>query len=192
MKTETKQNDSRKKLIVPVVALMLCAVAILGIGYGLTSSSTNSGNAVSGTGLVVDLTDGATEKEASLGAGAFATGTAISYVTDQNDGVITYTLTGADIGKGTLNITSTDSTKTTAKVTAKLLLQGCDDSRAFTFTMDGKTLTPDSDTATELNDVTLSDGKASHEYTLTLGAGSTSVKPDVAFTYTIVFSVTVE
>ena len=190
MKTETKQNDSRKKLIVPVVALMLCAVAILGIGYGLTSSSTNE-NKVSGTGLVVDLSDGTK----SLGEGGFFTNsaqTAITYTSTQSNGNFTYTVSGGEIGKGILKITSTDTTKTTAKVTATLSLQNCENSSAFTFTMDDKTLTPDSDTATELKDVTLSNGKASPEYTLTLGAGSTSVKPDVDFTYTIVFSVTVE
>ncbi|KUE74133.1 hypothetical protein AUQ37_06215 [Candidatus Methanomethylophilus sp. 1R26] len=188
MKTETKQNDSRKKLIVPVVALMLCAVAILGIGYGLTSSSTNENNQVSGTGLVVDLNNGTK----SLGEGGFFTNsaqTAITYTSTQSNGNFTYTVSGGEIGKGILKITSTDTTKATAKVTATLSLQNCEKSSAFTFTMDGKTLTLD--TATALNDVTLTSGEASQEYTLILGAGDTSAKPDVAFTYTIVFSVDV-
>lgn len=184
-----EQNNSKKKLIVPLIALMLCAVAVIGIGYGLTSTSSNSGNSVTGTGLVVNLTDGATESAASLGAGAFATGNAISYYTTQNDGTTTYTVTGAEIGKGTLKITSTDTSKTVAKVTAKLTLADCDNPSAFKFTMDSKTLTVGS--TTDLKDVTLASGEASKEYTLTLGADDTSVKPDVDFTYTIVFSVTV-
>ena len=189
MKMESvEQNNSKKKLIVPLIALMLCAVAVIGIGYGLTSTSSNSGNSVTGTGLVVNLTDGATESEASLGAGAFATGNTISYYTTQNDGKTTYTVTGAEIGKGTLKITSTDTSKTVAKVTAKLTLADCDNPSAFKFTMDSKTLTVGS--TTDLNDVKLASGEK--EYTLTLGAGDTSVKPDVYFTYTIVFSVTVE
>ena len=183
-----EQNNSKKKLIVPLIALMLCAVAVIGIGYGLNSTSTNTNNAVSGTGLVVDLNNG-TE---SLGEGGFFTNSAqkaITYTSTQSNGNFTYTVSGGEIGKGILKITSTDKTKTTAKVTATLSLQNCENSSAFTFTMDGKTLTLDK--ATALDDVTLTSGEASPEYTLILDAGDPSVKPDVAFTYTIVFSVDV-
>ena len=62
----TYESDSkRKKLLVPIIALMLCAVAVIGAGYAYQSSVSVQNNTVVGGSLVVEtdtssfLTDGA-------------------------------------------------------------------------------------------------------------------------------------
>ncbi len=44
-----KNERSRKRLVVPVIVLMLCAAALVGLGYAaLTSTVTNQANVVAG------------------------------------------------------------------------------------------------------------------------------------------------
>lgn len=58
-------GSKRKKLLVPIIALMLCAVAVIGAGYAYQSSVSVQNNTVAGGSLVVEtdtasfLTDGA-------------------------------------------------------------------------------------------------------------------------------------
>ena len=124
----SEQNSSKKKLIVPLIALMLCAVAVLGIGYGLTSSSTNTNNVVSGDALVADLR-GTGDGTASLGGGEFAHNVTLKYQTTQTDGVTkasiadtTSVTVGSDsvdavkIGEGKLFVTGTSAGDVTVKV----------------------------------------------------------------------------
>ena len=49
--------DGNKKLIVPLVTLLLCLTVVIGVGYGLTSSVTNSGNDVDIDAITIDLVD---------------------------------------------------------------------------------------------------------------------------------------
>ncbi len=53
-----EESSSKKKLIVPIIALMLCAVAVLGAGYAYTSSVAVNNNAVDGGQISVDITGG--------------------------------------------------------------------------------------------------------------------------------------
>lgn len=60
-----ESGSKRKKLLVPIIALMLCAVAVIGVGYAYQSSVSVQNNTVAGGSLVVEtdtasfLTDGA-------------------------------------------------------------------------------------------------------------------------------------
>lgn len=123
----SEQNSSKKKLVVPLIALMLCAVAVLGIGYGLTSSSTNTNNVVSGDALVADLRD--TNGTTSLVGGGFADNVTLEYQTSQTNGVTkagladaTSVTVGSDsvnavkIGEGKLLVTGTSDGNVTVKV----------------------------------------------------------------------------
>ncbi|MDD7423534.1 MAG: hypothetical protein PUK31_00800, partial [Candidatus Methanomethylophilaceae archaeon] len=52
-------NGKSGKLVAPAVAFMLCAVALIGVGFAITlnSTSTATGNSVSTDGLVLNVTD---------------------------------------------------------------------------------------------------------------------------------------
>ena len=49
-------GSKRKKLLVPIIALMLCAVAVIGAGYAYQSSVTVENNKVAGGELSIDTT----------------------------------------------------------------------------------------------------------------------------------------
>ena len=48
-------GSKRKKLLVPIIALMLCAVAVIGAGYAYSSSVTVENNEVTGGELSIDI-----------------------------------------------------------------------------------------------------------------------------------------
>lgn len=48
-------GSKRKKLLVPIIALMLCAVAVIGAGYAYSSSVTVENNKVAGGELSIDI-----------------------------------------------------------------------------------------------------------------------------------------
>ena len=49
-----ESGSKRKKLLVPIIALMLCAVAVIGAGYAYQSSVSVQNNTVAGGSLVVE------------------------------------------------------------------------------------------------------------------------------------------
>lgn len=49
-----ESGSKRKKLLVPIIALMLCAVAVIGAGYAYQSSVSVQNNTVEGGSLVVE------------------------------------------------------------------------------------------------------------------------------------------
>ena len=65
-----KESGSRhKKLLVPLVALLLCAAAMVGVGYAaLMSDVTNTGNTIDSDGLTLNITDGVSEASGILDA----------------------------------------------------------------------------------------------------------------------------
>ena len=94
-------EEKRKKLIVPAVALMMCAVAMIGIGYAAISTSVESdSNDINHNYLYIDLSENGTFEDAPIRAetsGFF-------------DGVIT--LMSVKDANGTVNV-SRHSTSTT-------------------------------------------------------------------------------
>ena len=94
-------EDKRKKLIVPAVALMMCAVAMIGIGYAAISTSVESDdNDINHKKLYIDLSENGT-------FGEIPSGTATSGFFDG-----TITLMSVKDADGTVNI-SRHSTSTT-------------------------------------------------------------------------------
>ena len=49
-----ESGSKRKKLLVPIIALMLCAVAVIGAGYAYQSSVSVQNNSVEGGSLIVE------------------------------------------------------------------------------------------------------------------------------------------
>jgi len=78
--TYNDSTGSRKKFLIPLVVLLLCAVSLTGAGYAYNSSVENTGTANAGSDVLIMTTDktGATEKTDALGlaAGKFYVSTA--------------------------------------------------------------------------------------------------------------------
>lgn len=55
--TQSESTGSRRKLLIPLVALMLCAVSIVGAGYAYNSTVTNTFNSVVAEGTTINLYD---------------------------------------------------------------------------------------------------------------------------------------
>jgi hypothetical protein len=62
-----EQTGSRKKLLVPVVVLMLCLVTLTGAAYAYSSSMTYTTNTVDAKSLTVDLSTGSVEDDVTSG-----------------------------------------------------------------------------------------------------------------------------
>jgi len=87
--TAYRNERNRKKLLIPVVALVLCAAAMIGLGYAaLTSTVTNQANVVAGDGLSADLVD--SDGNALTGHDFANDEDVIHYGTSTIDGVTTY------------------------------------------------------------------------------------------------------
>ena len=210
-----EQNNSKKKLIVPLIALMLCAVAVIGIGYGLNSTSTNTNNAVSGSALVVDLNDGASPtSSSSLQEGKFANNAKLEYVTVQENGTTTAKLANStsisvsdeasynavEIGKGTLTVSMLNgSSSTSANVKVTLNTDGTEPTgMKFILAAGSSNMLITAGTELDAGSITLDPSSDSSKYTgsevfkLYATADGISYADTIAtgFHYTIVFSVT--
>ena len=102
-------NGKSGKLVAPAVAFMLCAVALVGVGFAITlnSTSTATGNSVSTGGLVLKVTDGSENSTAS-----FSSSAKVYYQTTQtNGGAFTYVIPVGDVivGEGKITVTSPGS-----------------------------------------------------------------------------------
>ena len=98
-------NEGRnKKLLVPVIALMLCATALIGAGYAAyVSSASNTGNAIGGDAIELTLTG----DEGSTAAGAIAKGVIKEVDFGQvaiNDKSAFYVKKNIQVGAGNLKI----------------------------------------------------------------------------------------
>ncbi len=88
-----EESSSKKKLIVPIIALMLCAVAVLGAGYAYTSSVAVENNSVDGGNISVDVSEGTKFLEDTVADVVFTqekkyTAAQDGTVTDKNETVI--------------------------------------------------------------------------------------------------------
>lgn len=110
--TTYKSERGHKKLLVPVVALLLCAAAMVGLGYAaLVSDVTNTGNVVAVDGLTATFTDDEGEGEDGLlNAGSFSAHAVIKYNNKQTNSSNIYTIDAQTLvlGEATLNIHVTD------------------------------------------------------------------------------------
>ena len=55
---QIEERSSKKKLLVPLVVLMLCALSIVGVGYAYSTTVTNSGNNIEPDYYSIDLYKG--------------------------------------------------------------------------------------------------------------------------------------
>lgn len=149
--TNNNRNANCKRIAVPLVAIMLAAVAVLGIGYALTASVSNMGNVVVTDSVSVDLydTDGSDRISNTIfdnvkittGYGNDNEGT---LVVESND-VPTFSNLGNDgkadlavidnitnvVVTATFNIKVTDETNDGYKISAMIFGHASDDRVAF-------------------------------------------------------------
>ncbi len=52
---QMEERSSKKKLLVPIVVLMLCAVSVIGAGYAYTTSVTNQNNTMAADYYTIDM-----------------------------------------------------------------------------------------------------------------------------------------
>ncbi len=84
---QMEEKSSKKKLLVPLVVLMLCAVTLVGAAYAYTTSVSTTSNTLNGEFYSIDLYDG--EKE--VYTGDVVIGNAIQFVSTKADGAVTVT-----------------------------------------------------------------------------------------------------
>lgn len=128
MNASENENSHKKKLIVPIIAIMLCAVAVIGVGYAYTSDVHVKGNTLNGGDLQIDYT--ANSEDAKTHAIFYSSDSSIdvTFVTDRTynagpDGSITSPTTTVEFGGsssdgkssyiGTMVVTITSSQYTT-------------------------------------------------------------------------------
>ena len=58
MNADESESNHKKKLIVPIIAIMLCAVAVIGAGYAYQSSLSLKDNSLDGGNITVTLNTG--------------------------------------------------------------------------------------------------------------------------------------
>ncbi|AYQ54786.1 hypothetical protein [Methanomethylophilus alvi] len=128
MNASENENSHKKKLIVPIIAIMLCAVAVIGVGYAYTSDVHVNGNTLNGGDLQIDYT--ANSEGGKTHAIFYSSDSSIdvTFVTDRTydagpDGSITGPTTTVEFGGsssdskssyiGTMVVTITSSQYTT-------------------------------------------------------------------------------
>lgn len=128
MNASENENSHKKKLIVPIIAIMLCAVAVIGVGYAYTSDVHVNGNTLNGGDLQIDYT--ANSEGGDIHAIFYSSDSSIdvTFVTDRiydagPDGSITGPTTTVEFGGsssddkssyiGTMVVTITSSQYTT-------------------------------------------------------------------------------
>lgn len=128
MNASENESSHKKKLIVPIIAIMLCAVAVIGVGYAYTSDVHVNGNTLNGGDLQIDYT--ANSEDAKTHAIFYSSDSSIdvTFVTDRiydagPDGSITDPTTTVEFGGsssdgkssyiGTMVVTITSSQYTT-------------------------------------------------------------------------------
>ena len=137
MNASENENSHKKKLIVPIIAIMLCAVAVIGVGYAYTSDVHVNGNTLNGGDLQIDYT--ANSEGGNTHAIFYSSDSSIdvTFVTDRTydagpDGSITGPTTtvkfggsssdskSSNIGTMVVTITSSQYTTGTASMSIKV------------------------------------------------------------------------
>lgn len=128
MNASENENSHKKKLIVPIIAIMLCAVAVIGVGYAYTSDVHVKGNTLNGGDLQIDYTANSESGETHAIFYSSDSSIDVTFVTDRTynagpDGSITGPTTTVEFGGsssdgkssyiGTMVVTITSSQYTT-------------------------------------------------------------------------------
>ena len=128
MNASENENSHKKKLIVPIIAIMLCAVAVIGVGYAYTSDVHVNGNTLNGGDLQIDYTENSEGGNTHAIFYSSDSSIDVTFVTDRTydagpDGSITGPTTTVEFGGsssdgkssyiGTMVVTITSSQYTT-------------------------------------------------------------------------------
>lgn len=111
------KSEGHKKILVPVIALLLCATALIGAGYAAlaASTATSSNNSLGGEVIILDLgkVDGDGEWITSITAD-----TKFTYFSQSKEGDIKYYVGTDDvkIGAGTLTVNGSNYTGSAIKL----------------------------------------------------------------------------
>ena len=142
MNASENENSHKKKLIVPIIAIMLCAVAVIGVGYAYTSDVHVNGNTLNGGDLQIDYT--ANSESGNTHAIFYSSDSSIdvTFVTDRTynagpDGSITGPTTTVEFGGsssdgkssniGTMVVTITSSQYTTGTASMSIKVDAPED-----------------------------------------------------------------
>ena len=87
MNAEAERSSNKKRLLVPIVVLMLCAVAVTGAAYAAVKTTVNNTASVGSDYYVIDLYD----ESKTVKTGNFTAADMITFYTDRNAtmGVVT-------------------------------------------------------------------------------------------------------
>ena len=194
-----ESNSKHKKLLVPVIALLLCVTAMTGVGYAaLMSDVSNTDNSISMNGLVLNLTGAG----GSADAGKISNNAVIGFKTTTLNGVTTYTIVPIDatgevggtpglVGQGimtinaakactvniTKSITATSPSTIPAGVTMSLVISNAGDTDI-----------------TDLEDITLTAGVNTFQVKVivALGSGFVPATAGTGFNYTVLIAADVK
>lgn len=116
------EGSKRNKILVPVVVLMLCAMAMIGLGYSaFTSTVTNQANLITGEGLEAELRIDSDTSDTLLKGTEFSKGAIkLNFGSKQTDDVKTYyvdKVEGQKIGGAKLFLKTYDSDITSVTIT---------------------------------------------------------------------------
>ncbi len=185
---EKEMNAKGKKLIVPVVAIMMCAIALAGVAYALTTSSVNdSGNTTTGDEFTLEMYD----SSAALVSGPIYVNEKVVdlyTVTNVTNAADTVTVKGEAIAngyQGTLKIYDTDATgsknltlTSTAKFsndTDTMAISVADTTGSLSLTVTFSVFTDNARTVPYAGSVTFTDGVATLYYSVTVAVSGTGI-----------------
>ena len=180
--TAYRNERNRKKLLIPVVALVLCAAAMIGLGYAaLVSDVTNTDNVVAADGLTARLEDGSGDL---LGSSGFdATAEEITYSNSQDDDEQVFIVAAQELvlGGATLNIHVTDTS--VESITVYYVLEWTDTDTPTTYdittSLEMRQQVEESPVATMVADTTTVEGTmTSAQVTVILTSANTEAGQD--------------
>ncbi|MFT0898930.1 hypothetical protein [Candidatus Methanoprimaticola sp. MG2] len=156
--SDSDSGSGRKRILVPIVAIMMCAVAIIGVGYSLTSTVSSNDNPISGDGLELSLyssnTGGDTELENKAIFGDGKIPYSVNTVTEKNGSAFKTTKeykveAGIEVklnyGNVYLGINKTPSSSEPYTITMTYNVYSAPFSEIRLYTGDGATLASDID-----------------------------------------------
>ena len=132
--TYNDSTGSRKKFLIPLVVLLLCAVSLTGAGYAYNSTVTVEDNTVDPDEFVLEVYNksGALVSEPMTMANMLVLQHATTIATDNTVVVSAEAQTATYVGKLTVNVENSGNYQVTAKI---------DDAVSKTYTINGSQLT---------------------------------------------------
>lgn len=190
---DDSNNNGRnyKVLMVPVIALLLCSLAIGGLAYGATNASTvvNTGNVVSFEGLEAKLLD--EEGKLLTGAG-FGNDTQLGSLREPDNTYTLIKMENVKIGGGTLYLRSDHVTSVNISYVVEFSVNGVKTENPFGVTITHELRENGVASGTPFSTASVDDNGENYEIELYMSfpkATGLSEKPE-GLTYTITIIIT--